>query len=88
MRKNPNFEVVDIAGEFIAVPLGDYGDTFNGIVALNEASAFLLNCMDNHVSIDNLVDALIDEYQVSKDIAYQDVTELINTLLGIGLIEP
>lgn len=86
MKKNTNFEVVDIAGDYIAVPLNSMSDTFKGVVVLNEAAAFMLRNMGDSATIEDLVSLLKEEYEVDDDLLYRDVVELTSSLLDIGLI--
>ena len=46
MRINKDFEIVEIANEYMAVPLGNAAASLNGVVALSEASVYLLRQME------------------------------------------
>lgn len=45
MIRNPNFEIVRLDDECMAVPVGDEATSFHGVVALSEPAAFLLEQM-------------------------------------------
>lgn len=87
MIMNSDFEIVDIAGDYIAVPIGEESKTFNGVVALTEATAFLLNNMKDDTSKEELVRLLINEYGVERSQAIKDIDRIIPVLLEMGLIK-
>ena len=87
MRMKSCFEIVEVADEFLAIPIGDEVDAFCGIVALSEATAYLLNHMKKSKSKDDLIDILMNEYDVEYDVAKKDVEKNIKQLYDIGLIE-
>lgn len=83
---NPNYEIVEIADEYLAVPVGDATISMHGVVALSEATAFLLQEMKTPRSKDELIDILTQVYDVEKSVAAKDVERIISTLLNIGVI--
>lgn len=86
MRVNEFFEITDVAGEYLAIPIGNDANSINGVVVLNEASAFLLKQMKAPKSKADLVDLLISEYEVDFTNAKKDIDELIEKLIKIGLV--
>lgn len=82
-----DFEIVEVADECLAVPVGDEAVSFNGVVAMNEASAYLLKNAKKEFSKSDLVNMLLQEYDVEKDIAEADVDTFIKKLCDIGLVE-
>ena len=86
MKICEGFEVVNVAEEYIAVPVGEKVQSFCGMVVLNEASAFLLEKMQNSVTVEELVDILMERYDVGYDIAYEDIKNMLSELIEIGLI--
>ena len=86
MKVCDGFEVVNIADEYLAVPIGDKTKSFQGIVILNEAAALLLDTMKQTVSEDELVIKLKAHYDVEDDVASRDVREMLVKLTELGLI--
>lgn len=82
-----DFEIVDMVGEHMVVPLGKEVTSFNGIVALSEASAFLLKSMETGKTEDELVDILINEFNVEPTVARADISEFLNKMIEMGIIE-
>ena len=87
MRRKSCFEIVDVSNEYMAVPVGEKTDNFNGIVVLSEPAAFLLKQMDEHKTEEELVDILLHEYEVAPSVAASNIRNIIKTFLDIGLIE-
>ena len=83
---NPNFEITEIADEFIAVPVGTEVLSFNGVVVLSEPTAYLLRELKEPKSIEDLIALLIEEYDIDKSDAEKDVNNIVRELLRIGLI--
>ena len=86
MIKNPEFEITEISGEYLAVPVGESTHNFRGIVALNNASAFLLERMETQKSKRDLVNMLCSEFDVDEITAQHDVESFVDKLLSIGVI--
>lgn len=86
MIKNPEFEIIEISGEYMAIPVGEMALNFRGIVTLNNASAFLLKKMETQKSKQDLVRILCDVFIVDETRAFQDVQVFIDKLLSIGVI--
>ena len=86
MRKNPDFEIVQMADENLAIPIGEELHKFNGVVALSEATAYLLNHMELSVTIEDLVNILIKEYDVPKEVAEIDIINGMEKLKKIGIV--
>ena len=81
------FELVDIAGEHMAIPVGDEAASFHGIIALSNSAFFLLNNMREQQTKESLLELLMNEYEVDVSVAKKDLDELIQTLLELGVVE-
>ena len=86
-RLKPFFEIAEVAGEYVCVPVGEQSETFGGIVTLSETAAFLLNNMKKHQSINDLSHALVQEYNIGESIALDEVNKAIKLFNDLGLIE-
>lgn len=87
MKIKEGFMLREVAGNYIVVPVGNASKKFNGMITLNETSAFLWNLLLNDTSCEQLVDALMTEYDVSSEIAKRDVDAFINKLKEIKVLE-
>ncbi len=75
----------EIVGEFIAVPVD--GSVGSNIVVLNEVSKFLWDELKTEKNIDELLDAMLGNYDVSKEEAEADLKDFLMQLIENGLIE-
>ncbi len=77
----------DIAGESFLVPVGESQHRFPGLIALNEVASFVWDRLPSCETEAQIVDALLDEYEVERWEAEADVAELIAKMTEMGLIE-
>lgn len=87
MKIKEGFVLRKVADEYIVMPTGSNISKFDGAVALNEVSAFVFEQLKKPVSKEDLVVALLDEYEVDKDIAERDIDILISKFENMGIIE-
>ena len=85
MKLKSDFIVQDIDDTQFLVPLGY--ETFNGIVRSNKTAAFIVNCLKNDTTKDQIVDAMCLQYDAPRETIDADVEEILATLRGIGAIE-
>ena len=86
MKINTDFEIVEMAGEYMAVPVGKTATDKHEIVALSEPAAFLLNNLNSPKSREALLELLLDEYEIEKAIAEKDLDAFIEEMSQIGII--
>ena len=87
MTIKPTFELVEIAGEYMLVPIGDAVASFKGILALNDAAGFLLSKMNVSKTKEEMISLLIGEYKVDRTTAERDLEILLTRLFDFGVIE-
>ena len=87
MKRSENFILREIADSIVLVPVGTNAANFNGLITLNEISAFIWNNIDECVTEDNLVKLILEEYEVDEETAKQDVHGLINGFIHYGMVE-
>lgn len=86
MRVVEGFHVRQILDEVIAVPTGDAGKVFSGIISLNEIGRFLFDVLRQEQTEETLVQAVLDEYEVDAGTARADVREFTERLRSAGLL--
>ena len=87
MKLKNGFVLRDLGGQSVVVAVGEATKSFNGIIKLNESSAFLWKQMKDDFSKEHLVSALLAEYDVEEDVASQNVDNFVDTLKNNGVIE-
>ena len=86
MKAKPGFVVRNIADEFILMPTGDNIGKLKGTILLNEVSAFVWEKLQNPISKEELLNAVLDEYEIDRDVAAKDLGNLLETLRGYDVI--
>ena len=86
MRVVDGFHVRQILDEVIAVPAGDAGKVFSGIISLNEIGRFLFEALRTEQTEDSLVRAVLEEYEVDPETARADVREFLEHLRKAELL--
>ena len=87
MKAKSGFVLRNIAGEQILMPTGDNIGKFKGTVLLNDVSAFVWEKLQNPMSKEDLLQAIVDNYEVEEAVAAKDLDDLLATLDGFGVIE-
>ena len=86
MKVEKEFVLREIAGDNILVPVGETALDFNGLITLNEVGAFLWNKLQNDITIDGLVQEVLNEYEVDEDTARKDIQEFVDYLQKADII--
>ena len=87
MKLNENFVLRQIVGSWVAVPVGQASVDFNGLLRLNETGVLLWNKLKDGADEESLTAALTAEYDVSLDVALQDVQAFLRQLEKAGCLE-
>ncbi|MBQ8416587.1 MAG: PqqD family protein [Clostridia bacterium] len=81
MQINKDFTIQKVGALFVAVPVGETSKTFHGMVRLNETGAFLWKLMaEKDMTEEALVEALLGEYDVAREVAERDVHRVVEAL--------
>lgn len=86
MKIKENYVLKKLAGKNIVVPIKEEAVNFNGILTLNETSAFLFEKLKQETSVEDLVKDLTKTYEVSEEIAKKDILLFVDMLKEKGLI--
>jgi hypothetical protein len=87
MKIKDGFVLRNVVDEFIVMPTGDNIAKFDGAVVLNEVSAFVFEQMKRPVSREDLLEAVLNEFEVDEATAKADLDALLEKLTEMGLIE-
>ena len=87
MKIKEGFLLKEVAGNNIIVPIGDNLVDFSAMITVNETGAFLWKMLEKGAEIDELVTSLTGEFDVSEEIAKEDITDFINVLKDKGILE-
>lgn len=87
MKIKEGFKLRKVAGNYIVIATGKASREFNGMINLNEVGAFLWQCLEKNSTKEQLVQALLNEYDVSEEIAIKDVDAFVAKIEGAKLVE-
>ena len=87
MKIREGFVLRNVMDEFIVMPTGDNISKFDGAVVLNEVSAFIYKLLEAPMSRDDVLTAVLNEYDVDEATAAADLDALVNKLADMGLLE-
>ena len=87
MKIKEGFLLREVAGKYVVVPLGAQSVDFRCLITLNEVGAFLWQKMTTECTMDELVAALLAEYDVTAEIATADVERFVASLREKNLLD-
>lgn len=87
MKAKDGFVMRTIVDEYMIMPTGANISRFDGTVVLNAVSAFLWEKLQTPTTRTELLNALLEEYDVPKETAEKDLDALLQRFAEYGLIE-
>ena len=88
MKKIKSYIVRDIMGETVLVPADETAQEFNGMIELSESAAFIWEHIEESANFGQLVDMILQEYDVDRQTAAADASTFVMQLLQQGMIKP
>lgn len=87
MKLKAGYVIRSIASETIVVPTGSEAIHFNGIMTLNKTGKVLFSALQEEKTVDELLTLLMNQFDVSKEVALADIQNFIKTLNLHHLLE-
>lgn len=87
MKIKEGFLLRSVGDHHIVVPVGAQSVDFRGIITLNETGAFLWEKLRESATAEDLVQALLAEYDVPADVAAADVDTYLAALREKNLLD-
>lgn len=87
MRLKSGIVQSKVGEEYIAVATGEAGKNFNGMIRNNATAAFLVEHMLQDTTVERLVKAVLDTYEVDEATARADVEKTIEAFRNAGLLD-
>lgn len=75
-----------IAGETILVPVGKTVYESKGLFVLNELGSFIWDILPQAQTKEEIVEAVLNEYDVDRSTAEQDTEKFLKKLTDLGVI--
>lgn len=86
MKRNPDFLLREVADSLVVVPVGDATAGFPGMITLNATGAFLWELLEQEQTLESLVAAMMERYEVEEAVAKADARAFVERLLPTGAI--
>ena len=87
MKLSGEFVVRQVVDTIVAVPVGQTALRINGMIMLNEVSKTIWNQLEQGATLDQLVSAVTDAYDVCAEEAQADILEFCDKLRQLQLLE-
>lgn len=87
MKISKEFVLREIAGNYVVLPFGENAVSFKAMITLNYTGAFLWKQLEVEKNKDELLAAMLEEYDIDTKIAEQDMAEFIDSLKVNGILE-
>ena len=87
MKIRKGFVLRNVVDEYMVMPTGDNIAKFEGTAVLNEVSAFVFQKLENAMSRDDLLAAILAEFDVPEATAAADLDALLGKFRELGLLE-
>ena len=81
MKIKSDFTIQKVGNSYVAIAVGETSKTFRTMIKLNETGAFLWNLLaGKDMTEEELVEALLAEYDVDRETAGNDVHKIVSVL--------
>ena len=86
LKVSDQFILRTIADENLLIPVGEAAVTVKGLIALSESGALLYKKLKTGCSREELVAALLEEYDVSESVAAEDVEAFLDQMRQLHML--
>ena len=86
MRAIDDLIVREIAGEYILVPTGSAALKIHGMINLSDSGYLLWNKLQSDCTEEELVDAILEEYEIDRETATEDMRIFLEKMNSIGIL--
>ena len=87
MRLKYKFVVRNVAGQSVALAVGNTNKNFNGMIKLNSVGEYIFKLLENDISFDETVAKITEKYEVDVPTASKALETYLKTLKDNDLIE-
>lgn len=87
MKISKEFILREIAGNYIVVPFGENAISFKAMITLNKTGVFLWKQLEEERTEEELLAAILEEYDIDCKIAKADIVQFIQKLKTNGILK-
>lgn len=85
MKLKNNFITHELGDDQIMIATGN--TDFNGMVKSNKTAAFIINCLKEDTTKEEIISRMMNKYDADKKIIEADVDKILNVLYEIDAVE-
>lgn len=86
MKLNGSFVLREVAGEWLAIPVGESALRFGGMIVLNPTSRVVWEKLQQDVTEKDIVDAIMQRFDTTAEEAQADVRAFLEQMKAESLI--
>ena len=86
MKVNEGFVLTSVAGSDLVVATGKAAKILNGYITLNQTSRIMWDLLEKGCTEQELVNAILENYDVDNETATRDVRAFVEKLNDAGVI--
>ncbi len=87
MKIKSGFILRQVAGNHIVIPSGKAAVDFSGMITLNGSGVFLWKLLEEETTEKELIDKMLDEYDINEETAKNDIKVFIEKLKNADLLD-
>ena len=87
MKLNGKYKLRKVGDTYVVVKQGGGSLNLSQLITINETGAFIFNKLQEEVSMDELVAAILAEYDIDEDGARKAAETYVSKLVDMGLAE-
>jgi len=87
MKIKDGFLLREIAGTQVVVPIAERVIDFKGMMVLNDHGLFVWNKLQNECTFDDLLNSILDEYDVDIETATSDLEDFLAHVRKNGALD-
>lgn len=87
MKIKEGFMLRQFGEDYIVVAVGDGAEDFNKLITLNSVGQFIYSELGADKTRDELIDAVMNKYEVKRAVAEADLEVFLGNLKKAGLLD-
>ena len=87
MKLKQGFITHNVGKTQMMVATGPASSVFHGLVRSNETAAFIVDCLKKETTEEEIVKAMLQEYDAPAEVIARDVHSVVEKLQEIGALE-
>lgn len=86
MKLKSEFVLRKFSNKYIAVSVNDNADENNVLISTNSSGAFVFELLHNEISYNEIINRMIEKYDIDESTAKADLDEFLNNIRKAGML--